>query len=56
LPVRAKSSRENHVKGSGTIVPRKIQVNDRGAKAVARLSGSATTGMSTDEILALTRG
>ncbi len=42
--------------GRVTIVPRKIQVNDRGAKAVARLSGSASTGMSTDEILALTRG
>ena len=42
--------------GRVTIVPRKIQVNDRGATAVARLSGSATTGMSTDEILALTRG
>ena len=41
--------------GRVTIVPRKIQVNDRGAKAVARLSGSANTGMSTDEILALTR-
>ena len=42
--------------GRVTIVPRKIQVNDRGAKAVARLSGSASTGMSTDEIHALTRG
>ena len=42
--------------GRVTIVPRKIQVNDRGAKAVARLSGSASTGMSTDEILALSRG
>ena len=42
--------------GRVTIVPRKIQVNDRGAKAVARLSGSASTGMSTEEILALTRG
>jgi hypothetical protein len=37
-------------------VPRKTQVDDRGAEVVARLSGSATTGMSTDEILALTRG
>jgi AbrB family looped-hinge helix DNA binding protein len=42
--------------GRVTIAPRKIQVNDRGAKAVARLTGSATTGMSTDVILALTRG
>ena len=41
--------------GRVTIVPRKVQVNDRGAKAVARLAGSATTGLSTDQILALTR-
>ena len=42
--------------GKVTIAPRKVQANDRGAKAVARLSGSASTVMSTDEILALTRG
>jgi antitoxin PrlF len=42
--------------GRVTIVPRMIQVDDRAAEVLARLSGSATTGMSTDEILALTRG
>ena len=41
--------------GRVTIVPASSKDNDRGSKAVARLRGSATTGMSTDEILALTR-
>ncbi|WP_395725230.1 hypothetical protein [Nakamurella sp.] len=38
-----------------TIVPVPAKDDDRGSKAVARLQGTATTGMSTDEILALTR-
>ena len=42
--------------GRVTIVPKQAKGNDRGGKAVARLAGSATAGMSTDEILALTRG
>ena len=41
--------------GRVTIVPMPANDNDRAAKAVGRLRGSATTGMSTDEILALTR-
>jgi len=41
--------------GRVTIVAAPVGDNDRGAKVVARLRGSATTGMSTDEILALTR-
>jgi AbrB family looped-hinge helix DNA binding protein len=41
--------------GHVTIVPVPAKDNDRRSKAVARLRGSATTGMSTDEILALTR-
>jgi AbrB family looped-hinge helix DNA binding protein len=41
--------------GRVTIVPMPPNDNDRAAKAVGRLRGSATTGMSTDEILALTR-
>ena len=42
--------------GRVTLVPQPSTVNDRGSKAVARLRGSASGGMSTDEILALTRG
>ena len=42
--------------GRVTLVPKPATDNDRGAKVVARLRGAATTGMSTDEILALTRG
>jgi len=42
--------------GRVTLVPQPSKDNDRGSKAVARLRGSASTGMSTDEILALTRG
>ena len=42
--------------GRVTLVPQPARDNDRGSKAVARLRGSASTGMSTDEILALTRG
>ena len=42
--------------GRVTLVPKPTGDNDRGSKAVARLRGSASTGMSTDEILALTRG
>jgi AbrB family looped-hinge helix DNA binding protein len=42
--------------GRVTLVPQPSKENDRGAKVVGRLRGSATTGMSTDEILALTRG
>lgn len=41
--------------GRVTIVSVPANDNDRAAKAVGRLRGSATTGMSTDEILALTR-
>jgi antitoxin PrlF len=41
--------------GRVTLVPRPTRDNDRGSKAVARLRGSATAGMTTDEILALTR-
>lgn len=41
--------------GRVTIVPVPSRDNDRGSKAVARLRGSASNGMSTDEILALTR-
>lgn len=41
--------------GRVTIVAVPAKDDDRGSKAVARLRGSATTGMSTDEILALTR-
>ncbi len=39
-----------------TIVPLPARNQDRGGKAVARLRGTATSSMSTDEILALTRG
>jgi len=42
--------------GRVTLVPRPTTDNDRGAKTLARLRRSASTGMSTDEILALTRG
>ena len=41
--------------GQVTLVPRS-SANDRGDRAIARLRGSATAGMTTDEILALTRG
>jgi hypothetical protein len=41
--------------GRVTLAPAPAREDDRGGKAVARLRGSATTGMSTDEILALTR-
>jgi antitoxin PrlF len=41
--------------GRVTIVPVPARDGDRGSKAVARLRGAASTGMSTDEILALTR-
>ena len=41
--------------GRVTIAPVPSKGHDRGSKAVARLRGSASTGMSTDEILALTR-
>ncbi len=43
------------VAGRVTIVPVLAKDNDRGSKAVARLRRSATTDMTTDEILALTR-
>jgi antitoxin PrlF len=42
--------------GRVTIVPVPSPDRDRGSKAVGRLRGAATTGLSTDEILALTRG
>jgi AbrB family looped-hinge helix DNA binding protein len=42
--------------GRVTLVPQPSRDNDRGSKTVARLRGSASAGMSTDEILALTRG
>ena len=44
------------VAGRVTLIPKPPAGNDRGDKAVARLRGSADAGMSTDEILALTRG
>lgn len=41
----------------GAVVIRKVRESGRrGANAVARLRGKATAGLSTDEILALTRG
>jgi AbrB family looped-hinge helix DNA binding protein len=41
----------------GAVVIRKVQESGkRGANVVARLKGKATAGLSTDEILALTRG
>jgi AbrB family looped-hinge helix DNA binding protein len=41
----------------GTVVIRKVRESGRrGANVVARLKGRATAGLSTDEILALTRG
>jgi AbrB family looped-hinge helix DNA binding protein len=43
------------VAGQVTNVAAPVRSDDRGSRAVARLRGSATTGMSTDEILALTR-
>lgn len=42
--------------GQVTLVRRVSTGGDRGSRAIARLAGSATAGMSTDEILALTRG
>ena len=42
--------------GRVTLVPNAAADDDRGSKAVTRLRGSAGSGMSTDEILALTRG
>ena len=42
--------------GRVTLVPHPMKDNDRGSRAIARLRGSASTEMSTDEILALTRG
>lgn len=42
--------------GRVTLVPRASTDNDRGYRVIARLRGSATAGMTTDEILALTRG
>ncbi len=42
--------------GRVTLVPSPSKDTDRGSRAVARLRGSARSGMSTDEILALTRG
>ena len=42
--------------GHVTLVPHPSKGDDSGSRAVSRLRGSATTGMSTDEILALTRG
>jgi antitoxin PrlF len=42
--------------GHVTLVPRPSKGDDRGSRAIARLRGSASAGMSTDEILALTRG
>ena len=42
--------------GQVTLVPRASSVHDRGSRAIARLRGTASPGMSTDEILALTRG
>lgn len=44
------------VSGRVTIVPVPARDDDRGSKAVARLRGTATSRLSTDEILALTRG
>jgi len=41
----------------GAVVLRKVRESGRrGANVVARLKGRATAGLSTDEILALTRG
>ena len=41
----------------GAVVIRKVRESGRrGANVVARLKGKATAGLSTDEILALTRG
>ena len=41
----------------GAVVLRKVRESGRrGANVVARLRGKATAGLSTDEILALTRG
>lgn len=42
--------------GRVTLVPRPSQDNDRGSRAIDRLRGSATSGMSTEEVLSLTRG
>jgi antitoxin PrlF len=43
-------------RGSAVVIRKVRESGRRGANVVARLRGKATAGLSTDEILALTRG
>jgi len=43
-------------RGSAVVIRKVRESGRRGANVVARLKGKATAGLSTDEILALTRG
>ncbi|OGI46410.1 MAG: AbrB family transcriptional regulator [Candidatus Muproteobacteria bacterium RBG_16_65_34] len=56
LGMRANTEVEFQLRGDAVVVRKTGRVGGRGKRLVQAMRGKATTGLSTDEIMALTRG